>query len=89
MTNLTNRMRELIQACFTGIWLRSFEMTEAISDLNQLCRDENWQLMTWDIEQGLASSSGAAVSEAIDPLAAIRALSAMAVRHTSDVAERS
>jgi len=78
MAQLKNRMRELIQACFTGIWLRSHEMTEAVSDLSHLCRDEQWQLMTWDIEQGLASSSGVAVSEAVDPLAAIRALGAMA-----------
>ncbi len=77
MTQLTNRMNELIRACFTGIWLRSFEPSEAIADLNRLCQDENWQLLSWDIDQGLRTASGSTVTDAIDPLAAIRSLASM------------
>ena len=74
MTQLTTRMNELIRACFTGIWLRSYEPNEAIADLAKMCREEDWRMMAWDVDQGLHSPMGTTVGEAVDPLAAVRSL---------------
>lgn len=77
---LTERLSEMVRACFTGIWIESHEHHDALNEIASLCREERWQLATWDIECGLSlpgqnveSSSGSQ-----DPLAAIRSLSAMA-----------
>ena len=77
MSALGQRMSELVRACFTGIWVKSYEPDDAIAELTQLCRAENWSLMTWDIAQGLKSSSDQpTASDAIDPMGAVKALSA-------------
>ncbi len=51
--NLAERLREYIQACFTGLWIESHEHEDALAEIAQLCRDEDWQLATWDIDAGL------------------------------------
>ncbi|TWT51382.1 ATP-dependent zinc metalloprotease FtsH 4 [Rubripirellula amarantea] len=80
---LLNRMNELVRACFSGIWIESFEHTDAIAELSEMCREENWQLATWDIDCGLSHASGAASEvEAQDPLAALRTLGAMSSSET-------
>ncbi len=43
-----------------------------------MCRDENWRLVTWDIEQGIAPTDSGEPSTGQDPLAAIRSLSSLA-----------
>ena len=75
---LQEKLHELISACFTGIWIESSEQHEAIAEIQQLCRDEQWQLATWDIDRGLIIAGGENALDANDPLAAIRALSVMA-----------
>lgn len=76
---LRNRLSELVQACFSGIWIESHEHQDAIADIAELCRNEDWRLAIWDIDQGLRGSGDAAeIREASDPLAAIRTLSSMA-----------
>ena len=78
MSALRQRMSELVRACFTGVWIKSYEPDDAIADLAQLCRTENWSLMTWDIAQGLKTSGDATTaSENIDPIGAVKALSAI------------
>ncbi len=77
MTQLTDRLNELIRACFTGIWLRSFEPNEALTDMARLCRTENWQLLTWDIDLGLKTGNGSSLNDIVDPLAAVKSLGAM------------
>ena len=78
MSTLGLRMSELVRACFTGIWIKSYEPDDAIAELTQLCRSENWSLMTWDIAQGLKSNGDQpTASDAIDPIGAVKALSAM------------
>ncbi|QEG24799.1 AAA family ATPase [Mariniblastus fucicola] len=76
--NLTERLGELISACFTGIWIESHEHQDAIVEIAQLCRDEGWSFANWDIEQGMTLSGGETSSEAGDPLAAVRSLKALA-----------
>ena len=41
---LRERLSEYIRACFTGIWIESHEHQDAITEIAQLCRDEQWQV---------------------------------------------
>ncbi|MBR9803341.1 AAA family ATPase [bacterium] len=77
--NLQTRLTEYVRACFTGLWIESHEHEDALTELAQLCREEQWQLATWDIETGLAIT-GQSESGSIgnDPLAAIRAVNSLA-----------
>jgi hypothetical protein len=71
---LGHRLAELTRACFSGIWIQSFEQEDAIREIAALCREEGWQLATWDIETGFSipnSASDGAPADS-DPLAAIR-----------------
>ena len=69
---LKEKLQELISACFTGIWIETHEHHEAISEIQQLCQEEGWQMATWDIDRGLIAASGDNLMDATDPLAAIR-----------------
>lgn len=85
---LKERLRELVDACFTGIWLQSHEHEDAVAEIAALCREHAWRLATWDISSGLRvtsadASAGTAPSQ--DPLAALRALPALATADTSAV----
>eukprot|EP00913_Durusdinium_trenchii_P010881 g10210.t1 len=52
---------------------------EALDEIAQLCRQENWQLATWNVSTGMTVSGAAGDENAgADPLAAIRAVSALA-----------
>ncbi|WP_254508143.1 hypothetical protein [Anatilimnocola floriformis] len=79
----TERLSELVRACFTGLWIESHEHEDALAEVAMLCRSEGWRLATWDIEEGLRlqGQDSSADTGTNDPLAAIRALSAFA---TSD-----
>ena len=76
---INTRLSEYVRACFTGIWIESHEHQDALTEIAQLCRDEQWGLATWDIEAGL-SVSGQTEQDASsnDPLTAIRAINALA-----------
>ena len=75
---LKEKLQELISACFSGIWIETHEQHEAIAEIQQLCREQEWQLATWDIDRGLNVGSGDNLLEATDPLAAIKSVNAMA-----------
>ena len=75
---LRERLSELVAACFTGIWIESCEHQDAILEIAQTCNDEDWNLAVWDIDQGLTIGSAEGSVEASDPLAAIRAINALA-----------
>ncbi len=78
---LTDRLSEYVSACFTGIWIESHEHEDALAEIAQLCRQENWQLASWDINRGLRYPGQAiepAADSSPDPLSAIRALTALA-----------
>ena len=75
---LKEKLRELISACFTGIWIETHEQHEAIAEVQQLCQEQEWTLATWDIDRGLNVGAGDNLLEATDPLAAIKAVNAMA-----------
>jgi hypothetical protein len=77
---LSTNLREYIAACFTSIWIQSHEHEDALAEIAQLCRDEDWRLATWDVSQGLriAGQSEEADSNGTDPLAAIRSINSLA-----------
>jgi hypothetical protein len=79
--SLTERLGEYVRACFTGLWIESYEHQDALTAISQLCRDEDWRLAIWDIEQGLRVSGAESEAGGSDPLAAIRAVNSLA---TSD-----
>jgi hypothetical protein len=56
MTSLSNILREYVAACFTALWIQSHEHEDALAEIAQLCRDEDWRLATWDVSQGLQVS---------------------------------
>ncbi len=75
---LTERLAEYIRACFTGIWLQSHEHADALQAIAQLCQREDWQLATWNVAEGLQVPGADVEAGGGDPLAAIRALQALA-----------
>ena len=38
--NLSDRISELIHACFTGLWVQSCEHEDALAEIAELCRRE-------------------------------------------------
>ncbi|MCD0462489.1 AAA family ATPase [Roseiconus lacunae] len=83
---LTERLEELVKACFTGLWLESHEHDDAIVEIHQLCRKNDWRSAVWDIDQGLQFGDGAAIEETgADPLAAIRTTRAFAGDETPTI----
>jgi hypothetical protein len=84
---LTTNLREYIAACFTGLWIQSHEHEDALAEIAQLCRDENWRLATWDIARGLQVSGQSDEAEAngSDPLAAIRSINTLASPDSSAI----
>jgi hypothetical protein len=80
--SLTDRLTEYISACFTGIWIQSAEHDDALREVAEMCRHEDWRLATWDVSNGLQlpgqGNGQAADAGGSDPLAAIRSLNALA-----------
>lgn len=75
--SLTERLGEYVRACFSGIWIESHEHQDALVAIAQLCRQEDWRLATWDIEQGLKVSGAEIEGTGNDPLAAIQAVNSL------------
>ena len=78
---LSERLSEYVRACFTGIWVRSFEHDDALADIARLCHEQHWPLATWDVDRGLTirgqPHEATALASPTDPLAAIKALGAL------------
>ena len=75
---LTDRLAEYVRACFTGLWIESHEHQDALVAMAQLCRQEDWRMASWDIEQSLKIPGADVEAGASDPLAAIRAINSLA-----------
>ena len=50
---LSERLVEYVSACFTGIWIQSAEHEDALREIAQMCRDQDWKLASWDVDRGL------------------------------------
>ena len=68
MKNLIETLTNYIAACFSGLWIETYEPDEAIREITGLCRDQNWNLATWDIDLGLQGVE----AQAADPLSAVK-----------------
>lgn len=74
---LTARLSEYIRACFTGIWIESHEHPDALTEVAQLCHQEQWTLITWDLDQGLREAGAAVDQGGADPLLAIKSVNSL------------
>lgn len=75
---LTERLSEYIQACFTGIWIESHEHADALAEIGQLCHEQQWALLTWDLDRGLQGAGVDADQRGTDPLSAIKSMNSLA-----------
>ncbi len=79
---LTDQLNDYINAAFSGIWVLTHEPDEAEREIIQHARQQNWKIAVWDIASGLRVPGGSNGSRpdagAGDPLAALRALPALA-----------
>lgn len=82
--SLSERLSEYVRACFTGIWVRSFEHDDAWTEIARLCHEHKWTLASWDVDRGLSvpgqREETAALTSTTDPLAAIKALGMLATQ---------
>lgn len=85
--SLIERLQEHIEACFSGLWIQSFEHEDALTEIARMCREQSWRLVIWDIERGLSLTSqadGDSVNTGTnDPLAALRSLNTLACKDSS------
>ncbi len=83
--SLTEQLTDYVHAAFTGLWVQSSEPDEAEREIVGHARERGWKVAVWDVANGLrlADDAGAGPSPdaaAGDPLAALRALPALAER---------
>jgi ATP-dependent 26S proteasome regulatory subunit len=85
--SLIDELKDYINAAFTGLWVQTHEPDEAERDITRHAAQSKWKLAIWDIAHGLRlpSSTGQpeSTAEGKDPLAALRALPALADKDSS------
>ena len=86
---LAQQLAEYISACFTGLWVESHEHDDALAEIASMCREQNWRLAVFDVERGLQlpgqANGQTADAGGNDPLAAIRAVNALASADSSAI----
>lgn len=77
---LTDQLTDFINAAFTGIWIETREPDEAEKEITRHATSKKWKLAVWDIAGGLRLPGSPSQPETAgsDPLAALRALPALA-----------
>jgi hypothetical protein len=79
---LTEQLTDYIHAAFTGFWVQTHEPDEVERELVHHAQQKNWKIAIWDMATGLRlpGNSNRSTQEvgAGDPLAALRALPALA-----------
>ena len=79
---LTDQITDFVNAAFTGLWVQTSEADEAEREIIQHARQKKWKIAVWDVAAGLRLPGNANTSQpesgAGDPLAALRALPALA-----------
>jgi hypothetical protein len=78
MKTLKDILPDYIRACFTGIWIKTYEPDEAIDELTKLCMAENWNIATWDLDRGYSGTS----AKASDPRTAVREMASLGDNET-------
>jgi hypothetical protein len=77
---LTEQLTDYIHAAFTGLWIQTYEPDEAEREIIQHARQQKWKVAIWDVANGLRVESNPHGTQDTggDPLAALRALPALA-----------
>lgn len=79
---LTDQLTDFVNAAFAGIWVQTSEADEAEREIVQHARQKQWKIAVWDVARGLRvpghQIQGQPEAGAGDPLAALRALPALA-----------
>ena len=79
---LTDQITDFVNAAFTGLWVQTSEADEAEKEIIQHARQKKWKIAVWDVATGLRFPGNANTLQpdagAGDPLAALRALPALA-----------
>jgi hypothetical protein len=79
---LIDQLTDYIHAACTGLWVHTQEVDEAEREIVQHAHQQQWKVVVWDIANGLRlSGSNSVPADASDPLAALRALPALADRN--------
>jgi hypothetical protein len=79
--SLSEQLTDYIHAAFSGLWIQTSEPDEAEREIIQLARRQQWKLAVWDVANGLrvpGQASPSSVEGSNEPLAALRALPALA-----------
>jgi hypothetical protein len=83
--SLYERLAEHVRAAFPAVYVQSHEHEDALAEIARLCRDQHWSLACWDVDRGLRAGGGGQSSSeadnaaaAADPVAAVKAVNAMA-----------
>jgi chloramphenicol 3-O-phosphotransferase len=81
---LTDQLTDYVNAAFAGLWVESREPDEAEREIVRHAQQKRWRIAVWDIANGLrlpdASDETTPKIGGDDPLAALRALPAFAVK---------
>jgi len=79
---LTEQLTDYVHAAFSGLWVQTHEPDEAEREIVRHAREQNWKVAVWDMANGLrlphAANGTRPEAGAGDPLAALRALPALA-----------
>jgi hypothetical protein len=81
---LADQLTDYVHAAFSGLWITTQEPDEAEREIAQHAQAQGWRLAVWDVAHGLRLPGNPTPSRpesgAGDPLAALRALPALADR---------
>lgn len=78
---LADQLTDYINACFTGLWVQTYEADEAEREIIRHAQQKKWKIASWDVANGLRIPGARAAPEANssgDPQPALRALAGMA-----------
>jgi chloramphenicol 3-O-phosphotransferase len=81
---LTDQLTDYVNAAFAGLWVSTREPDEAEREIVRHAQQKHWRIAVWDVATGLrlpdAADETAPKIGGDDPLAALRALPAFAVK---------
>ena len=84
---LAEQLTDYVHAAFSGLWIRTSEPDEAEREILQHAKDRKWKVAVWDVSSGLrvADERGTFHGDSMpgDPLAALRAVPALAEKNST------
>ena len=54
---LATTLTEYVCGAFSGLYVHTFEPDDALRAIAELCRQQEWRLATWDLDQGVSVRS--------------------------------